>query len=385
MFLNYLNRRQLSPDPGGSGPGLSLAELEEDALKNPDPDPDDQTDPPKPPEGETDDEKEAREQKEAKAAQDKLDLEQDAKDKKALEDAAKAKPPKDADPDPNPDDAEDTFWDDVDKLRGGDPLVVDYGDVDPVSPEGALIRENAVADNAIAGFENFIETNYPEAYAFLDHLMSGGKKEDFFKIAETLVTLPTEAELENSVEVQKQIVSRNMAAKGNSEKTIDIVLKGLIAADELEETSKAALKEETKREADTIDAVRKQSADITAQKTEAIGRMNGYIDTVVATGDVGGLVIPEKDRVPFANAVKQSIRYDNGKFIAITELNDANVQQFFKEKFFSFKKGDLKELVAKQARTENTKRLVKTLATDPKKPKGSSTSGETYTTLGEIE
>lgn len=393
MFLIYLQRRQLSPE-GGGGAGLSLAELEEDQEKNPpkETNEDDPTeDPPVIPEDETEDEKTERLEKEAQEKQDKEDAEQAEKDRKALEgDPKPVDPKKPADKKPedetkSEDDEETTFWDDVDKLRGGDPIEVDYGDTDPLSPEGALIRENAVADAAIAGFENFIETTYPEAYAFLDHVMSGGKKEDFFKVAETLVTLPTEAELENDVEIQKQLVIRNMTAKGNSQKVIDATIKSLLADDILEEESKVALKDEQKREADSIDKVRKDAAAATEIRTKAITQMSGYINEVVATGEIGGLIIPEKDRKPFADALKQSIRLDNGKWVAVTELAEDNVQQYFKEKFFSFKKGDLKELVAKQARTENTKRLVKTLATDPKKPKGSSTSGEITTTLGEIE
>lgn len=381
MFLTYLQRRQLSPEPDNTALPPSLDDIEQDDLKNPTPPAPDPkpTDPAAPPEGETDQEKEEREQKE-KEAQEEAD--------RLAEEAKKTKPkvdPPAPDPVDDPEDTtEDSFWDDVDKLRGGDAPEIDYGDVDPVSPEGALIRENFLIDQGIAGFEEYIETNYPKAYAFLEHLMAGGKEEDFFKAAGTMVTLPTEAELENSEQLQTDVITRNLTRKGLTEKVIASTIKTMKADDELEEASKAALTEEAKWEKDQVDAVRLNTEAVNKAKTEAVGQINTYIDKVVATGEIGGLVIPEKDRPGFGKAVKDSIRYDNGKFIAITELTNENMEKFFKEKFFSFKNGDLKELVQRQARTENTRRLVKTIVS-PTKPKGSSTNGSTTTTLGEID
>ena len=380
MFLQYLQRRQLSPDPDPNALPPTLEDIENEDIKNPPPpDPDPKPDP-VPPAGETDEEKEAREQKEKEEAEEAQRLKDEAEEAKKKA----AKPAEDPAPVTPEDEDEETFWDQVDKLRGGDAPEIDYGDVDPETPEGALIRENFMIDQGIANFESFIETNYPEAYAFLDHLMSGGKKEDFFKVAEQLVTLPTEAELENDLKLQEDVMTRNMTRKGIPEKVIASTIKTLKADDELEEASKAALTEEADWEKKQIEKVRTDAEQVNKAKSEAVGQLNAHIDKVVSTGEVGGLVIPEKDRAAFGKAVKDSIRYDGGKFIAITELTNDNLEQFFKEKFFSFKKGNLKELVERQARTENTKRLVKTIGNGTK-PKGSSTNGATITTLGDLD
>jgi len=378
MFLQYLQRRQLSPDPDPNALPPTLEDIENEDKNNPVPDP--KPDPtPTPPQDETDEEKEARLDKEKQEAEEAARLKEEAEEAKK-----KAAKPAEDPATPPEDEEEETFWDEVDKLRGGDAPEIDYGDIDPVSPEGALIRENFLIDQGIASFESFIETNYPEAYAFLDHLMSGGKKEDFFKVAEQLVTLPTEPELENDTKLQEDVMVRNMTRKGLSEKMIASTIKTLIADDELEEAAKAALVEEAAWEKKQIEQVRLDAEQANKVKSDAVGQLNTYIDKVVSTGEVGGLVIPEKDRAAFGKSVKESIRYDGGKFIAITELTNDNLEQFFKEKFFSFKKGNLKELVEREARTQNTKRLVKTIGNGTK-PKGSSTNGATITTLGDLD
>jgi len=380
MFLQYLQRRQLSPDPAEGNLPPTLEDIENEDIKNPPaPEPEPKPDPVIST-GETDEEKEAREQKEKEEAEEAQRLKDEAEEAKKKA----AKPAEDPASVTPEDEDEETFWDEVDKLRGGDIPEIDYGDIDPVSPEGALIRENFMIDQGIANFEAYIETNYPEAYAFLDHMMSGGKKEDFFKVAEQLVTLPTEPELENDVKLQEDVMVRNMTRKGIPEKVIASTIKTLKADDELEEASKAALTEEAAWEKQQIDQVRADAEEANKAKSEAVGQLNTHIDKVVSTGEVGGLVIPEKDRAAFGKAVKDSIRYDNGKFIAITELTNENLEQFFKEKFFSFKKGNLKELVEREARTQNTKRLVRTIGNGTK-PRGSSTNGATITTLGDLD
>lgn len=372
MFLQ-LYRRQLAPGEAGGGSTLppTLDDLDEeldDPINPPTPPPTD----PKPP----------------------IDPDPDGEgiqDPPLTPPVDPPTPPKDPEPpkegegtDPEP--PEEDFWLDVDKLRGGDPLDIDFGDIDPLSPEGALIRENAVIDKALENWETELQEKYPEAYAFLDHMISGGTKEEFFETAKTLVTLPSEEQLENDPKIQEDILQRNMSRKGLSDKVISSTIKALKTDDALEEASKEALKEESQWEKDQLKAVSDKAEQVTQQRNQSIQQINKYVDDVVATGEVGNLVLPEADRKGFAQHLKSTIRLDGNKWVAVTELTNENVQDFFKKEFFGYKKGNLKSLVEREARTQNTNRLRATIKDKTGRTKGTGDEGNNgFIPLGELD
>ncbi len=376
MFIEFLRQRQLHPEPGEGGAAapefipLGDIDAEEEVV--------------------SDDTKKADLEKAAadqKAADDKK-AEEDA----AAEEAKKSKDkPKPEDETPPADDAEDltgdegTFWDDVDKLRG-EALDVDFGDVEPDSPEGALIYEKAIRMDELNKFEQDLKDNNPRAYAFLTHILDGGKEEDFFKVAGEPGTLPTEEELEADIEKQKDIVTRNQKAKGNSDKAIERIIKGAIADDDLEELAKEALKEEATRQDKALKEVAAAAERETKEKAAQIDVLSRYVNDVAATGKLDNIIIPEKDRKPFAKTITDNVRYENGKFLLVTELNDKNAIQVFKKEFFNYKGGNLTDLIEKAARTENTKRLQRSIPQNKKPLSNNGQRNESLLpTLGEME
>lgn len=377
MFLYFLTQRQLSPEPGSGGYSLDDLDNDDDLDKDKN-------------EGKTDEEIKAEKDAE-EAEQKKLDEEQ-AKDDKILADKEAAKElekeeaaKKDANKDKTdtPEEDEEDFWDEVDKLRG-ETLDVDYGDVDPVSPEGAIIRENALIDSEINKYDAYLEETQPRAYAYLKHKMEGGTDEEFFKLSAGTEDLPTPEQLENDIELQKQMVTRNMKAKGNSDKVITSVIKGLITDDELEETAKEALTEEQTASKEKIEYIKAEADRKTAEKQSAIGKMVKYVNDVVNTGVIDNITIPEKDRRGFVEHFNKNVRYENGKFLLVTELSDDNVIQNFKKEFFNFKGGKIEELITKQARTENAKRLVKTIGNDKRVRTTSDNNDSGFVALGDL-
>lgn len=389
MFIKIL--RHYDPGTKGSGgPGLSLAEIEADQDTNPAPEERVTPEDPEIDPNETDEEKEERLEKEKQDKEDAEQVKLEAAETKAEEKAEAArKKQEDADAaeaakNPPADDPDDTvaFWTDVDTLRG-EKLGVDFGDIDPLSPEGILIYEKAVRDNEMQTFDGYMEKVHPKVYAMMEHVLNGGKYEDFLEKVGSAFSLPSEQELENSQELQKQVLEMNLRAKGLDDKKVDALIKASVAGDSLEEDSKVALKEEQDKDVAKVKAARDATQQVTSLRDQNIKEMSDFIQDVVNTGEVGGLVIPEKDRAGFAQELRKSIRYADGKFMMTTELTQENVDAIFRKEFFGYKGGKLKELVEKQARTENTNRLRRSVGTK-ETPKGSSASGATITTLGDI-
>lgn len=234
MIKKFIYRN--SDAAGDGGPGFSLADIDNDDVPAPksddnpndDDEPgDDDDDPDDKKDDKPDDKKEpTAEEIEAK----KLEEEEAAKKKEDKKD-----PPAKEGDEPEVDEAEE-FFKVVDELRG-DTLDVDYGDVDPLSPEGIVLRDSVVADMAVENFEAYLQEKYPKAYGYLLHTINGKPEDEFFGKSNDLETLPTPEEIQASVETQKSEVLANLMSKGNSEKHAGLILKQLIEDNELEEAA----------------------------------------------------------------------------------------------------------------------------------------------------
>lgn len=273
-----------------------------------------------------------------------------------------------------------SFWDEVDKLRG-EPLEVDYGDIDPVSPEGAALREQAVEDRAIGSFEAQIKQKSPKAYAYLIHNLNGGSDDEFFKETEGLAELPSETDLEADVDKQKAIIQQDLKDKGNTDRQIKAILRAAEEDDELEEMSKEALTSVKTRNDKKLSDIEAKNAKEAKDRQDAITEVVDYVETVAATGKIGNIQIPKADRKKFADAFNAGLRYENGKFLAVTELSKENFEEVMKKEYFQYKKGDLDGLVERKAKTLNTKRLTKTFKKETPKSTRHKTGG---LTLGEL-
>lgn len=379
MIRRFINRDSGAGSEGGSAPEMSLAELEalEDGASGVDP---------------VEDKPKIEEEPEGSPAP-KLEEEIDkaAKDEKPAKEKEVKEPkevieddpaPEDEDEGPTGDEAE-VFFTEVNELRG-DALEVDYGDIDPLSPAGIVLRDSAVEDLAIEKFEKYLETAYPKAYGFLHHAMAGLPEDEYFAKSYDLDALPTEDQLLASLDIQQEIVAQNLIAKGNSEKHAVLIIKQLMEDGELEEASLEALADREQSQKQALENIKAETERVNREKNDAINEMGEFIDDFIATGKVGNVVIPEPDRRAFATEFKKSVRYEGGKFLLVTELNDNNVSAAFAKEYYSFKKGDLGKLVRAEAKTQNAVRLKRTVLAK-ETPKGGASSTSKFMTLGEMD
>lgn len=333
---------------------------------------------------ETDEERDAREAEEATVLAEKLEQEQ--ADKLAAEKETEKKPKeeeKPAEENLEEDEEANNFLAQIDELRG-DSVEVDYGDVDPLSPEGVVVRERALEDAAVNEYDEYLKNKYPKAYAYFLHNSEGKADEDFFGSTSDLDNLPTEEELEASVEVQKQIILRNLVAKGNSEKHVGIIIKQAIEDNELEEMSKEALKERAAARDGKLQEVESENLKAVEQRQTNIKNMETYVDQVVATGQIGNIVIPEKERAEFAGQFKKSLRLEGDKFVVVTEITKDNVADLFGKEYFSYKKGNLDHIVTTKAKSANAQRLRQNSLRVDKTQKTKESGGVRGTTLSDI-
>jgi len=261
------------------------------------------------------------------------------------------------------------FWSDVSKLTGEE-IEVDFGGVDPISPEGALVYAKAYRDAGIESFEAGLAEKYPIEYQALVMRMEGKDPSILYK--EGSFDYTTLVIKEDDEDTQKSILKQDMKQQGLSDKRIDIMIKSIYDSGDLYTEAQDSLKRLKESQEESFEQERIK---IEAEKklvNQEISSFGGVVDEIVKKGQLGDFVISDKDKAGFHKFLAENIQYVNGKFVAVVPLEkDVNkLNKQLQTEYFRYKNGNLKELVVKQAITENASRLRRTIRESTKGEQG---------------
>lgn len=284
---------------------------------------------------------------------------------------------------------EGSFWGDVEAITGNS-IEVDFGDVEPDSPEGAALREEVLTKRAVEDNLAYLEENFPEGFKALMHVSNGGKVEDLLSASTTdYKSLVIE---ETNVEAQKSFMKDYYIDKGFSEaKALRNVEDDEDSEEGLFKNFSAALKEKQDfQETSTKETFERQEKIKLAQDNQD-RKFGETLSSVINTGKVGSFNIPKKDAESFYNHVLNHVqRQDNGTYALTVPLTNENFGEQLQQMFFGFKKGDLSKFVETKAATENSKRLKRNMRKEKGAAEGSSEKekrkfGDKLPTLGAFE
>lgn len=282
-------------------------------------------------------------------------------------------------------DEEDAFWERVNQITG-EPVEVDYGETDPLSPEGVGMREMQVRRDAQQKFEDYLRRTDPRGYAYLIHRENGGTDEEFF--AEPSFTLPEKSVFEESIEAQTGLVKRALLAKGVPEDVVDATVQKYVKDNMLKDRALAIYDEQRKLEEQQVKQLEETQKKQQALIQESVMKVTTSLANTINDGSLK-LIIPEAKKAEFNEYLKENLRMDNGKFYIVTELDKEgkNLREIIEAQYFQFVKGDLNAIVQKKAKTLTAQRLRTTVkkATElgTKGAQGETGRSE-YIPLGEI-
>lgn len=267
------------------------------------------------------------------------------------------------------------FFEEVGKLTGYD-LDVEYGDVDPLSPQGVAIREKAVREAVLDDFLLEIEEKYPQAYKVLQHSYNGGNVAELF--SQTTSRDYSTVELkEGDDNLAKEILKEYYKSRGVKN---EAKITKMIEADEDSEggllsEAKSALEElkseqETKRN-EVIEAQKQKAAE--QKKKDSI--LVASVDEVLETRKLGSFKISDNTEArEFKKFVLSGIRKTaDGKYEFASPIDQNNIEKLLQYEYFKFKKGDLSKIIQQKATTENTEKLSLRLKTEQQKTKKGTT------------
>jgi hypothetical protein len=281
------------------------------------------------------------------------------KDKKKVkaEEEPKEKP-ETPDEDREVDDA-DRFFAEVEKLTGTE-LDVDYGETDPLSPQGVALREAAVKEDALDGFLAEIEEKFPQAFRALKHAYNGGDIAELF--TKTLTRDYSTVKIEEKDEdLAKEILKEYYKSKGVKS---DAKITKLIETDEDSETgivgeAKTALEEMKAEQAEANNKVVEEQEKRASESKKRDQVLIAAVDEVLEARQLNSFKISDRaEATQFKQFVLGNIRRaPDGKYDLVTPVDQSNLEKVLQYQYFQFKKGDLSKIIQQKATTENVKRL----------------------------
>lgn len=244
------------------------------------------------------------------------------------------------------------FYGKVEQITGL-PVKVEYGETDPLSPEGLAMREQVVREDAIMKFDEFMRESDPRAYAYFQHRKAGRSDEDFFETKTT--ALPDFKTFEASVEAQSSLYKSTLMKGGIDPEIADAQLAKAIKDNTLLAKSTEMYNRQVaaeKAQLDNIDSqIAKDEKAFDTLCTTVTNKVNSQIDST----DMG-LIIPDAKKPEFKKFVANTLRYDEGKFFIVQELGD-NPKTLLESLYYKFINGDLKALVERKAETKTVQRM----------------------------
>jgi hypothetical protein len=269
------------------------------------------------------------------------------------------------------------FFEEVEKITGQG-VEVDYGDVDPLTPQGIAIREKAVREAALETFLEEIETNHPAAFKALQHAYNGGDIAELFKTV-TARDYSKVQLTENDVELGKEILKEYYQSKGiKNEKRIQKLLE---TAEDSEEgliiEAQSALDELKAAQAEETDRTLKEQQ-LKAEEQKKRDRLTvSAIDEVLESGKLGSFKLTGRaEAQEFKKFALNGLRRtaDGKGYEFATPIDSANLEKLLQYQYFQFKKGDLSKLIQIKASTENAQKLKLKLNAEAARGKTSSSS-----------
>lgn len=253
------------------------------------------------------------------------------------------------------------FWADVDKLHGQE-FKIEYPEgVDPVSPEGAYHREKAIMDIAVANFEQYLKKSDPRAYAYMLHRQEGGNDEEFF--SNKTISLPEYETFKESAELQANVYKSSLINSGLDPETAQIVVDKAIKDGKLFDKADATYKKTEEDHAKELKRIEDANREAEQRYQSSVNKLNQSLTVVINEGKGLGIIIPDTEKAPFSQFVKSRVEYDaeKGKFLFVLPISDEDLPKQLESLYLLNKKGNLKELIVREAQSQNVKRLKRTI------------------------
>lgn len=271
-------------------------------------------------------------------------------------------------------------------------LEIDFEGEDPLGVKGVAKILKAVGENEVNRFDEYLKNNYPGAYQHFMASMAGISDDEYLKNEENRIPIvPTESEISESIDRQRDLVREDLRARGITKETI---LKSTLAQlEEEDELQEEALRIREEMEKDRNDRL-KELDDKAKAKIQHEASLNNEVsvalESILKTGVVSkGLTLPKEERKKAIEDFKSNLRIENGELYVVQKVDPKEIATALGKNYIG-NKGSVDSIIEKKAKTNNVIRLRKQMDDDKNNTKGKSVPGKKqagggFTPLADIE
>jgi hypothetical protein len=237
-------------------------------------------------------------------------------------------------------------------------LAVDYGEDDPISPQGISKYLIAYKEQLQTDLDAILKTNAPRAYRAMQIESNGGNPADFFMQGEDSATDYNSVVLSKSdPEGTKNVIRQGLFEKGLSAEEAEDLIEVYEDKGTLDKAAASHLSflqdNQSKREEEVENTAKEKKQ----QETNHVRSFIDVVDTELDTGTIGSFNLPKEDRQSFKEFVTNNVTFEDGRFYVAKEIQPDNLSSQLGAMFFDYKNGDLTELVKTQAKKDKVRQL----------------------------
>lgn len=280
-------------------------------------------------------------------------------EQKAIADAAKVEADKvaaaaAASTDPADATDDEDYYAVVDKITGRQYEIEYPENIDPTTPEGTAHRENFIREASFAEYEEFLKEKNPKGFAYLLHTQNGGTDEDFFGDKKGFV-LPAKDQVEASVEVQTMVYKQDLISMGIDPDSAQALVEKAVKDNKLQERALSSFTKIEGAQKAYLAGIEQSNKERHEFAVAAVSNITTHIDGAINELNV---IVPEGMKPAFKQFVLDNLQMTpDGKFMIVQELDPKNLKLQIGSMFYQHIKGDMTQIVAKKVRTEAAQKL----------------------------
>lgn len=249
---------------------------------------------------------------------------------------------------------DDDYYAVVDKITGRQYEIEYPENIDPTTPEGTAHRENFIREASFAEYEEFLKEKNPKGFAYLLHTQNGGTDEDFFGDKKGFV-LPAKDQVEASVEVQTMVYKQDLISMGIDPDSAQALVEKAVKDNKLQERALSSFTKIEGAQKAYLAGIEQSNKERHEFAVAAVSNITTHIDGAINELNV---IVPEGMKPAFKQFVLDNLQMTpDGKFMIVQELDPKNLKLQIGSMFYQHIKGDMTQIVAKKVRTEAAQKL----------------------------
>lgn len=203
-------------------------------------------------------------------------------------------------------------------------LSVEYGEVDPDSPEGLHLRDQAIIETTQERVLGALKEQFPNAYRLYLHELGGGTIDTFDRTE----ALPEVSTVKGNLDLQRSLYTKSLKERGIEDEDVSALVEKAIKDNSIESKSIKYVEEAGKKLEESTKSLEEQVRLQQEREDNDYAIMNNVLDNLFFKDtNTFDLVKLNNSQKPEAfNKFTEALRYENGQWLYIKPVTNDNIK-----------------------------------------------------------